>query len=442
MVHTMGADSLIDSLSAIHPKGYDLSLDRIRVLLADLGDPQKHIPPPIHIAGTNGKGSVAAFNRAILEAAGKRVHVHTSPHLVRWHERFRIGQPGGGTLVSDAELEDAITRIAEVNDGRPITIFEILTAATFLLFSENPADYSIIEVGLGGRFDATNVIDDPLVSVITNVSLDHQAWLGDREELIAKEKAGIIKPGHPVVIGPQIDAVRGVLEETALDRGAPVMIAGQDFDFYEQAGRFVYQDGDGLLDLPLPRLRGVHQLANAATAIAALRTAGVRLSDAAYEDGMERVVWPGRMERLRPGALADLAPDNCEIWIDGGHNPSAGVVVASELAALEERASMPVFMICGMLTTKEPAGFFAAFEGLVERVFTVPLATSDSAVPPRELAEIAQTAGLSANASAGVADAFHAISGLLKDGEAARIIICGSLYLVGEVLKDNGTPPQ
>lgn len=438
----MSADSLIDSLSAIHPKGYDLSLDRIGALLSDLGNPHLRIPPAIHIAGTNGKGSVAAFCRAIIEAAGKTVHVHTSPHLVRWHERFRIGQPRGGRFVDDAELEESIARIAEVNDGRPITIFEILTAAAFVLFSQNEAGYSVIEVGLGGRFDATNVIEDPLVSVITNISLDHQAWLGDREELIAKEKAGIIKPGHPVVIGPQSDAVRGVLEEVALDRGAPVMLAGQDFDFYEQGGRFVYQDGEGLLDLPLPRLRGVHQLANAATAIAALRFAGVEFSDHAFEKGMETVSWAGRMERLRPGRLADMAPANCEIWIDGGHNPSAGEAIASELAVLEERASMPVFMIAGMLTTKEPAGFFRAFDGLVEQVFTVPLAASDSAVPPRDLADIARAAGLSANACAGITDAFHAIGGLLEEGEAARIMICGSLYLVGEALRDNGTFPE
>lgn len=373
----MSAASLIDALSAIHPKGYDLSLGRILRVLEALGNPQLRIPPVIHVAGTNGKGSTSAFCRAILEAAGKTVHVHTSPHLVNWHERYRLGAPGGGRLVSDALLESTIARVAQANDGAPITVFEILTAAMFVLFSEQPADYCIIEVGLGGRFDATNVIDKPLVSVITSIALDHMAQLGDREELIAFEKAGIIKPGRPVVVSPQLDKVTEVLEKTARERRAPAWFAGQDFSFHEQGGRLVYQDEQGLLDLPLPRLRGQHQFANAATAIAALRFAGLDLPDSAFETGMETVRWPGRMERLKPGPLQALAPARSELWIDGGHNPAAGEVIASELANLEERAPMPVFVIAGMLMTKDPAGFFRAFEGLVERLFTVPIHDSE-----------------------------------------------------------------
>ena len=261
-------DSLIDALSAIHPKGYDLSLDRIRRVLARLGHPENRMPPVLHVAGTNGKGSTIAFSRAILEAAGKSVHVHTSPHLVRWHERFRLGRPGGGVLAGDRELADAIARVADANGGEPITIFEILTGAMFVLFSENPADYALVEVGLGGRFDATNVIDAPLAAIIANISIDHQQQLGTTVEQIAFEKAGIIKPGRPAVIGPQLDSVRELFERIAAERGAQAVVAGRDFTFFEQGGRLVYQDGNGLLDLPLPRLRGRHQHANAATKLA------------------------------------------------------------------------------------------------------------------------------------------------------------------------------
>ena len=438
----MSAASLIDALSAIHPKGYDLSLGRILRVLEALGNPQLRIPPVIHVAGTNGKGSTSAFCRAILEAAGKTVHVHTSPHLVNWHERYRLGAPGGGRLVTDALLESTIDRVAQANAGAPITVFEILTAAMFVLFSEHPADYCIIEVGLGGRFDATNVIDKPLVSVITSIALDHMAQLGDREELIAFEKAGIIKPGCPVVVSPQLDKVTEVLEKTARERRAPAWFAGQDFSFHEQGGRLVSQDEQGLLDLPLPRLRGQHQFANAATAIAALRFAGLDLPDSAFETGMETVRWPGRMERLKPGPLQALAPEHSELWIDGGHNPAAGEVIASELANLEERAPMPVFVIAGMLMTTDPAGFFRAFEGLVERLFTVPIHDSEQGFNERELARIAGECGIDAHPCLSVEDALKAIGGMVRPGEPCRILICGSLYLVGEVLRENGEAPQ
>lgn len=435
----MSAESLIDSLSAIHPKGYDLSLDRIRRVLARLGDPQLRIPPAIHVAGTNGKGSTVAFCRAILEAAGNAVHVHTSPHLVRWHERFVIGRPDGSALVGDSALEEAIARSAQANGGEPITVFEILTAAMFVLFAENPADFCVVEVGLGGRFDATNVIDSPVVSVITNISLDHQAQLGSSAEAIAFEKAGIIKPGRPVTIGPQLDSVLDVLEDVARSRAAPTMIAGRDFTYFEQGGRLVYQDGDGLLDLPLPRLRGRHQHANVATAIAALRHAGLKLPEEAFEIAMQTVSWPGRMERLRPGALA--VPAQAEIWIDGGHNPAAALVVAAELAEMEERAPMPLFLVAGMLTTKDTVGYFEAFAGLVERVLTVPVEDSDSGTDPATLAQAARTAGLSAEPARSLADALSRIVAIHGD-MPVRVLIGGSLYLVGEVLRCNETVPQ
>jgi len=438
----MSAASLIDALSAIHPKGYDLSLDRIERVLSALGNPQHRIPPAIHVAGTNGKGSTSAFCRAILEAAGKSVHVHTSPHLVNWHERYRLGRRGGGKLVSDELLEETIARVADANCGQPITVFEILSAVMFVLFSEHPADYAIVEVGLGGRFDATNVIRDPLVSVITSISLDHMAFLGDTCEKIAFEKAGIIKPGRPVVVSPNPESVDAVFERVAARNHSPVWFAGRDFAFQHLGGRLVYQDEHGLLDLPPPKLRGAHQFANAATAIAALRFAGLDLPEKAFETGMGTVRWPGRLERLRPGPLQLRAPKGSELWIDGGHNPGAGEVIAAELANLDEMVPMPVFMVAGMLQTKDPSGFFQAFQGLAERVFTVPIHDSEQGFAPRELARIATECGLEAHACLSVGDAFEAISGLLSEGEACRILICGSLYLVGEVLRENDAAPQ
>ncbi len=437
----MSVDELIDSLSAIHPKGYDLSLDRIRRVLAELGHPENRMPPTLHVAGTNGKGSTIAFSRAILEAAGKSVHVHTSPHLVRWHERFRLGRPGGGVLAGDPQLRDAIARVAEANGGDPITIFEILTGAMFLLFSENPADYALVEVGLGGRFDATNVIDEPLAAVIANISIDHQQQLGSTVEEIAFEKAGIIKKGRPAVIGPQQESVLEVFDAVIAERGATPVVAGRDFTFFEQGGRLVYQDDHGLLDLPLPRLRGRHQHANASTAIAAIRHAGLAIPDEAYETAMATVSWPGRMERLKEGRLTALVPSAAEIWIDGGHNPSAGSVVASELAELEERAPMPSVLVAGMLTTKDPEGFFSAFDGLVERIFTVPLADSESDFDAQTLAGHARAAGIAAEPTASLDEALKSIEAR-HDGRPVRVLIVGSLYLVGEALRENGTPPE
>ncbi|MEW9835564.1 bifunctional folylpolyglutamate synthase/dihydrofolate synthase [Mesorhizobium marinum] len=437
------ADREIERLLALHPKGYDLSLDRVRRLLERLGNPQLRLPPVIHIAGTNGKGSAAAFARALLEEAGYRVHVHTSPHLVNWHERYRLAAEGGGRLVDDALLAGTIGRVAEANQGETITVFEILTAATFLLFSEHPADAAIIEVGLGGRFDATNVIPDPAVSLIMPVSLDHEAYLGDRVELIAAEKAGIIKPGRPVVVGAQeAEAAQAVLVETAERLGSPVTVYGQDFLAYEENGRMVYQDGDGLMDLPPPILPGRHQYANAAAAIAAVRAAGFEIDADAAGRAMRNVYWPGRMQRLQKGRLAELAPEGAEIWLDGGHNPGAGLVVAEALVEQEERQPRPLFLISGMINTKDQTGYFKAFVGMARHVFAVPVSLSDAGVPNTELAIRAQEAGLSAEPVASVANALMLLRDTWDEREPApRILIGGSLYLAGAVLADNGTPP-
>jgi folylpolyglutamate synthase/dihydrofolate synthase len=437
------ADRAIDRLMALHPKGFDLSLERITRLLGRLGDPHLRLPPVIHVAGTNGKGSATAFSRALIEAEGRSVHVHTSPHLVNWRERFRLAAPGNGRLVDDAVLAEAIERVAEANRGETITVFEILTATMFLLFSEHPADAAVIEVGLGGRFDATNVIRAPAVSVIMPISLDHEAYLGDRVELIAAEKAGIIKSGHPVVIGAQpSDAALDVLVATAERLGCPTTIYGQDFLAYEENSRMVYQDGDGLLDLPLPRLAGRHQVANAAAAIAAVKAAGMPAGLAAAEKAMMSVAWPGRMQRLPQGRLSGLAPEGAEVWIDGGHNPGAGIVIAEALTEQEERFARPLFLISGMLNTKDQTGYFRAFNGIARHVYTVPVTSSDAGASNAELAARAAEAGLSAEPVNSVANALMLLRDTWSGDIAPRVLIGGSLYLVGEVLRENGTPPD
>lgn len=443
MTTTKAADREIERLMALHPKGFDLSLDRIRRLLDRLGNPERRLPPVIHIAGTNGKGSAAAFSRALLEASGLAVHVHTSPHLVNWHERYRLAAPGGGRLVDDAVFAEAVARVAKANAGETITVFEILTAVGFVLFSEHPADVAVIEVGLGGRFDATNVIADPAVSLIMPISVDHEAYLGDRVELIAAEKAGIIKRARPVVIGAQeTETAQDVLLETAERLGAPVTLYGQDFLAYEENGRMIYQDEEGLMDLSPPRLPGRHQFANAAAAIAAVKAAGFELSHRVADRAMAAVDWPGRMQRLTQGALVDLAPPGAEVWLDGGHNPGAGIVVAEALAEQEERSPRPLFLISGMINTKDQVGFFRAFKGIARHVFAVPVGSSEAGVPNVELALRAADAGLSAEPVSSVANALMLLRDTWDNAEPPpRILICGSLYLAGEVLAENGTPP-
>ena len=439
------ADIEIEKLMALHPKGFDLSLDRITRVLEVLGNPHLRMPPIIHIAGTNGKGSATAYCRALLEAQGISAHIHSKPHLVNWHERYRLGRTNGpGELVDDETLADAIRRVAAANGGQHITVFEILTAVMFLLFSEHPADAAVVEVGLGGRFDATNVIPNPAVTVIMPISLDHIAYLGDTVELIAAEKAGIMKRGRPCVIGFQgEDSARDVLVSTAERLGCPHVVFGQDFFAHEEFKRLVYQDEFGLLDLPLPRLLGRHQYGNAAAAIRAVKAAGFPLSEQAIEKAMLTVDWPARMQKLPAGKLWELAPEGAEIWIDGGHNPGAGVVVSEALADMEERQSRPLFMICGMVNTKDATGYFRAFADLAETVFTVPVAESDASVDPVALATDAEAAGLSARPCSSVADALREIAGVMEPGEEPpRILIGGSLYLAGSVLRDNGTPPR
>ena len=426
-------------LLALHPKRIDLSLGRIQRLLAALGHPERHLPPVIHVAGTNGKGSTVAFARAILEAAGKRAHVYTSPNLVRLNERFRIARTGGGKFVEDDELADVLSECEAKNGDAPITVFEIETAAAFLLFTRHPADFLLLEVGLGGRLDATNVMDKPLASVITRVSLDHRDFLGDTIESIAAEKAGILKPGVPAVIASQTRQALAVIERQAARVKAPLSIAGENWTATEERGRLVYQDDDGLLDLPAPRLYGRHQFENAGTAIATLRVGGLKLPPAAFEQGMLRVDWPARMQRLSQGRLAPLLPAESELWLDGGHNADGGRAIAAALADLEERVSRPLILIVGMLSTKDAEGFLRNFTGLARRVITVPI-HQDKALPPAALADIARGIGIPALARDDVESALVTI-GKLELAPAPRVLITGSLYLAGEVLDANGTPP-
>lgn len=437
------AEAEIDKLMGLHPKGYDLSLDRIRRLLEVLGNPHLKLPPVIHVAGTNGKGSATAFCRALLEAQGLSVHVHTSPHLVRWHERYRIGVKGGlGQIVDDAMFADALRRVAEANGGKPITVFEILTAVTFILFSEQPADVVVLEVGLGGRFDATNVVEKPAVCIVQPISLDHQAYLGDRVELIAAEKAGIMKRGVPVVIGHQeFDGARDVLISTAERLGCPLAVFAQDFLAYEEFGRLVYQDEFGLMDLPLPRLPGRHQIGNAATAIRAVKAAGYTVTEEIAEKAMLSVEWPGRLQRLTEGRLVERAPQGAEIWLDGGHNPGAGEVIAEAMAAMEERQPRPLHLVIGMINTKDPIGFFRAFVDIAHNVYTVPILGSDVGLDPVALAQSAAEAGLKALPMGSLGQALDAIRERSEGGIPPRIMIGGSLYLAGNVLAENGTIP-
>jgi dihydrofolate synthase/folylpolyglutamate synthase len=432
-------DSILARLLALHPKRIDLTLGRVQRILDRLGHPQRRVPPVIHVAGTNGKGSTIAFLRAMLEAAGKSVHVYTSPNLVRINERFRLGQPGGGVLVSDAELADALAECERANDTAPITIFEIETAAAFVLFARHPADMLLLEVGLGGRLDATNVIERPLASVVMPVSMDHIEFLGDTLEKIAAEKAGIFRPGVPAVVAPQSGAAAAVLERHAEKARAPLHVAGQHWHANVENGRLVYQDEQGLLDLPPPKLFGRHQFDNAGTAIAALRAAQIRLPVTAIEQGLTRAEWPARLQRLTTGKLVALAPVGAELWLDGGHNADGGRAIAAALGDLEERVSRPLVLVVGMLSTKDRDGFLRNFTGLVRRVFGVPI-HQDKGVPAEEIAAAARAVGMPAAAAASIEDALHAI-GRLGFDPPPRVLITGSLYLAGEVLAANGTEP-
>lgn len=426
------SDAILTRLLGLHPKIIDLTLDRMWRILDRLGNPQDRLPPVVHVAGTNGKGSTIAFMRAMIEASGMTAHCYTSPHLVRFHERIRVGRRGGGVLIPEPELSALLEECEEANGGEPITFFEITTAAAFLAFSRKPADYLLLEVGLGGRLDATNVVARPALCIITTIDFDHQQFLGDTLQLIAAEKAGILKPGVTGIIGVQPFAAREAIEASAAQVGAPLLIANQDWQSYEQHGRLVFQDDSGLLDLPMPQLLGRHQIDNAGNAIAAIRATGDgRFREQGIAEGLRSVSWPARMQRLGPGALHALVPGDCEIWLDGGHNPAGGRALAQSMSELNERYSRPLVLIWGMLNTKEPDGYIAPFTGIAHRVVTMTIPGEENAIPAEELAKIATYHQIPATAGASLEEALR-IAG--DNDPPPRILICGSLYLAGRVL--------
>jgi dihydrofolate synthase/folylpolyglutamate synthase len=434
---TTRSDAVLRRLLALHPKKIDLALDRILRLLGSLDNPHLKLPPVIHVAGTNGKGSACAFSRAMLEAQGLKVHVHTSPHLVRFHERIRIA----GKLISEEALVSLLEEVEQVNAGREITFFEITAAAMFLAFSRYPADAVVLEVGLGGLYDATNVVPNPVMTVIQPVGLDHKEFLGDDLAGIAAEKAGIIKKGSPLVVGPQVEIARDVILRQADRLGVPVFEFGQDYAARQEHGRMVYEDEIGLLDLPLPKLVGRHQIENAGVAIAALRHAGRGWgADAAVEKGLATVEWPGRLQRLHKGPLVEAAPRGAEVWLDGGHNPHGAEAVSRAMADLEEHGDRTLYLICGMLANKDALGYLRAFNGLARHVVTVAIPGEAASMGAGALYDAARRAGLDSAPAEDLDDAMLQITAWTRlddEGTPPRILICGSLYLAGIVLAEN-----
>lgn len=432
----------LQSFLKLHPKSIDLSLTRMHRLLNVIGNPERRLPPVVHVAGTNGKGSTIAFMRAILEASGQAVHVYTSPHLVRFHERIRLGRRGGGILVSEELLVDAFDRCERANAGEPVTMFELTTAAALLLFSEHPADILLLEVGLGGRLDATNVVDQPLAAVITPVSFDHVEYLGSTIERIAAEKAGILKAGRPAILSTQSDSARLVLEKAAVEAGvSSLVVEGRDYRMREAGSALLYEDGSGSLTLPFPRLLGKHQIINAATAIVTLRTTlEMQVSAEAVCAGLSSAQWPARLQLLK-GRVADLAP-SAEIWLDGGHNDDGGRVVADEMAAMTAAAPRPLGLVVGMLSSKDLSAFLRHFRPLASRLIAVDINQQDTARAPPDIAGEASTLGFQAETATDVGDAIRRLCGPCSEARPPRILLAGSLYLAGEVLKLDGTMPM
>ena len=421
---TQTSDAILERMMALHPKIIDLTLDRVWRLLAALDNPQEALPPVIHIAGTNGKGSTQSMIRAGLEAMDKRVHAYTSPHLARFHERIRLA----GELINEEYLTEVLDECYAKNGGIDITYFEITTCAALLAFARTPADYTLLEVGLGGRLDATNVIT-PELSVITPVSIDHEQFLGNTLAKIAGEKAGIIKRGVPVVVGPQQDEALDVIEAKANSLGAPILAYGQQWHVFKERDRLVFQDETGLLDLPLPALLGDHQIQNAGAALAALRYLGA--DEAACEAAMTQATWPARMQRLKTGPLVESAP-SAELWLDGGHNAAAGEALAALLSSLPKRET---HLICGMLNTKDVSGYLRPLATQAASLTAVSIPGEANTLSATDTAAAAKSVDLPAQEAASVQAALDAILAKAPD---ARVLICGSLYLAGNILRENG----
>jgi len=419
-----GSDVILERMMLLHPKIIDLTLDRMWRLLDALGDPERALPPVIHIAGTNGKGSTLAMIRAGLEAGGNMVHAHTSPHLARFHERIRVA----GELISEPALTQILDECEAANGGETITYFEITTCAALLAFARTPADFTLLEVGLGGRLDATNVIKKPALTIITPVSYDHPQFLGETLPEIAGEKAGILKRGVPCIVGPQEDEALNVIEARAARVGAPLSVYGQHWHVAQERDRLVYQDETGLLDLPLPALIGAHQIQNGGIALAALRA--LDMGEAACEAALTDADWPARLQRLRHGPLVQAA-GNAEVWLDGGHNGAAGMALAEALTRLPER---PLHLICGMLNTKDVGGYMRPLAPLVKTLHAIPVPDEVATLSASDTCKVAQNVGMTAF-EARSTDA--ALGEIIRKSPNARILICGSLYLAGHVLRHN-----
>ena len=421
--------AIVERLNRLHPRVIDLSLGRMERLLEKLGHPERRIPPVVHVAGTNGKGSTVAFMRAICEAAGQTVHAYISPHLVRFNERIRVS----GELISNTYLMELIDACEAINAGDPITFFEITTALAFKAFAERPADVTLLETGLGGRLDATNVIDRPRATAITSISIDHVAFLGDTLAKIAGEKAGILKCGVPCTVARQDNESMAVISARATEIGAPLLIQDRDW--------LVERRGDGMrvttsrrtLDLPLPNLLGAHQLGNAAQAIATLDARADDIFEPAIVSrGITSAQWPARMQRLTQGPLAGMLPPDWELWLDGGHNPGAGLVVAEQMRRWADR---PLYMVFGILNSKDPDGFIAPLAPHIAKLAAVTIPDEEASIGGDEAAAVARRNGIDALEVASVADG---VARLIGERGPARILICGSLYLAGTVLADNG----
>ena len=430
----MSSDPVLERLLSLHPKRIDLTLDRVERLLAKLGHPERSLPPVIHVAGTNGKGSVIAFLRAMLEAAGFSVHVYTSPHLTRFHERIRLA----GTLIDEDALTALLEECETVNAGEPITFFEITTAAAYLAFSRQPADILLLETGLGGRLDATNVVATPALTVITSISEDHQDFLGNDIKDIAREKAGILKDGVPCVLAAQATrAAARVVSDTAKEKNAPLFVEGKDWHVRKSTDGILFEvKSAASRAFPVPGLAGRHQEQNAGVAIAALeKLPGFDVPDAAIALGLRTVSWPARLQHLKTGPLVDVLPQGWELWLDGGHNPAAAATIAAQARIWRDR---PLHLVLGMINSKDADGFLKVVAPRARTLHTITIPGEENAIPADRLAGIGCALGLDAAAVPDVAAAITAIAAAGAGGGPGRILICGSLYLAGRVLQDNG----
>ena len=425
-------DAILKRLSGLHPKLIDLSLDRLEPLLDRMGRPQDRLPPVIHVAGTNGKGSTIAYLRAFLEATGLRVHVYTSPHLVRFNERIRLA----GKLISTRRLNAALQEVEALNAGAGITLFEITTATAFKLFAETPADFLLLETGMGGRYDTTNIVERPLGTIITPIDLDHQEFLGPTLAAIADSKAGILKRGSPAVMGLQRPEARAVLERATEALEIIPIWQGADFSGAPHDEKLAYSDRTGRLELPAPALIGAHQFDNATLAIAAVRHFQLPIGEEAIAQGLHDVTWPARLQRLTGGRLPEKLPDGHDIWLDGGHNPHGARALATSIGDLPKR---PLVLIMGMMNTRDPAQFLEPFRDLA------PAMVIALTIPGEKNAHPAAAIAAGAKASCFNAIAARSLDSALKEAakvDNARVLICGSLYLAGHVLQQNGTLPD